>query len=45
MTEYMEEIKRDDPNAMLTPQQYFDFKAEKEVIDNESLQRETVLNI
>ena len=29
MDEYMVELKQDDPNAMLTPQQYFDAMKEK----------------
>lgn len=40
MTEYMEKLKQDDPNAMLTPQQYFDvMKEKKNTVTSEDLKK------
>lgn len=40
MDKYMVELKRDDPNAMLTPQQYFDsMKEKKNIVTSENLRR------
>ena len=40
MTEYMEKLKQDDPNAMLNPQQYFDvMKEKKNTVTSEDLKK------